>query len=59
MRFPVDKTTVAHPDPREERLAEMEERHRHDLMDYEQRCELWSRIAAARAEIAKAKAERA
>ena len=51
----MDKTSVQHPDPREERLAALEEKHDHELMDYEERCELWSRIAAARAELAKAK----
>jgi hypothetical protein len=38
------------------RLARLEEKYRHELMDYEERCEIWSRIAKARAEIAKAKA---
>ncbi len=52
----MDKTSVQHPDPREERLAALEERHAHELMDYEERCELWSRIAAARREIAREKA---
>ena len=37
------------------RLARLEEKYRHELMDYEERCEIWSRIAKARAELAKAK----
>ena len=37
------------------KLAKLEERHAHELMDYEERCEIWSRIAAARAQIAQAK----
>ena len=45
----------AHAGSAAAKLAKLEERHARDLMDYEQRCELWSRIAAARAEIAKAK----
>ena len=40
--------------PTHEKLRRLEERHDHELMDYEQRCEIWSRIAAARAELAKA-----
>ena len=39
------------------KLAEMEEEYRHADASYEARCELWSRIAAARVEIAKAKGE--
>jgi len=39
-----------------ERLRRLEERHDHELMDYEERCELWSRIAAARRELARQKA---
>jgi hypothetical protein len=42
------------PDTRE-KLRLLQEKHDHELMDYEERCELWSRIAAARAELAKAK----
>jgi hypothetical protein len=41
--------------PTHEKLRRLEERHDHELMDYEERCELWSRIAVARAELAKAK----
>ncbi len=41
--------------PTHEKIRRLEERHAHELMDYEERCELWSRIAAARAELAKAK----
>ncbi len=41
--------------PDHERIRILEEKYRHELMDYEERCELWSRIAAARAELAKAK----
>jgi len=41
--------------PTHEQIRRLEERHAHELMDYEERCELWSRIAAARAELAKAK----
>ena len=44
------------PVPDHERLRRLEERHDHELMDYEERCELWSRIAAARREIAREKA---
>jgi hypothetical protein len=44
--------------PDHEKLRRLEERHDHELLDYEARCELWSRIAAARAELAKAKAQR-
>ncbi len=51
----MDKTSVQHPDPREERLRRLEDRYRHELTDYEERCEIWSRIAKARAELAKAK----
>ncbi len=39
--------------PDHERLRLLQERHDHELMDYEERCELWSRIAAARKELAK------
>jgi hypothetical protein len=39
-----------------EKLRILEERHDHELMDWEERCELWSRIAEARKELAKAKA---
>ncbi len=39
-----------------EKLRRLEERHDHELLDYEERCELWSRIAAARREIAREKA---
>ncbi len=42
--------------PDHERLRLLEERHAHELLDYEERCELWSRIAAARREIAREKA---
>jgi hypothetical protein len=41
--------------PDHEKIRRLEEKHGHELMDYEERCELWSRIAAARAELAKAK----
>ncbi len=37
-------------------LIRLEEKHAHELMDYEERCELWSRIAAARRELARQKA---
>jgi hypothetical protein len=42
--------------PTHEKIRRLEERHDHELMDYEERCELWSRIAAARREIAREKA---
>ncbi len=42
--------------PAHERLRRLEEKHDHELLDYEERCELWSRIAAARRELKKAKA---
>ncbi len=38
--------------PTHEKLRRLEERHDHELMDWEMRCQLWSRIAAARREIA-------
>ncbi len=41
--------------PTHEKIRLLQEKHDHELMDYEERCELWSRIAAARAELAKAK----
>jgi hypothetical protein len=41
--------------PDHERLRRLEEKHAHELLDYEERCELWSRIAAARRKIAQAK----
>jgi hypothetical protein len=42
--------------PDHEKLRRLEEKHDHELMDYEERCELWSRIAAARRELARQKA---
>jgi hypothetical protein len=41
--------------PDHEKIRLLQEKHDHELMDYEERCELWSRIAAARRELAKAK----
>jgi hypothetical protein len=41
--------------PTHEKIRILEERHDHELLDYEERCELWSRIAAARRQIAQAK----
>ncbi len=40
--------------PTHEKIRLLQEKHDHELMDYEERCELWSRIAVARAELAKA-----
>ena len=42
--------------PDHERIRLLEEKHAHELLDYEERCELWSRIAAARRELARQKA---
>jgi hypothetical protein len=42
--------------PTQEKIRRLEEKHNHELMDYEERCELWSRIAAARRELARQKA---
>ena len=54
---PRNYVKVGFPDvPDHERLRRLEERHDHELMDYEERCELWSRIAAARRELARQKA---
>lgn len=47
----------AHAGSAAAKLAKLEERHAHELMDYEERCLIWSRIAAARAEIAEEKAK--
>ncbi len=38
-----------------ERLRHLEEKHDHEILEYEERCELWSRIAVARRKIAQAK----
>jgi len=57
MEVPMDKeNSTVPPVPDHERLRRLEERHDHELMDYEERCELWSRIAAARRELARQKA---
>ncbi len=42
--------------PTHEKIRILEERHAHELMDYEERCVLWSRIAEARRQIARQKA---
>ncbi len=42
--------------PDHEKIRLLQEKHDHELMDYDERCELWSRIAAARREIAREKA---
>ncbi len=53
----MDRTKDTAPRDRDhEKLRLLEERHDHELMDYEERCELWSRIAAARRELARQKA---
>jgi hypothetical protein len=41
--------------PDHEKLRLLEEKYAHELLDYEERCQIWSRIAAARKEIAQAK----
>jgi hypothetical protein len=42
--------------PDHEKLRRLEEKYGHELMDYEERCQIWSRIAAARRELARQKA---
>jgi hypothetical protein len=54
---PVDTTKdTATRLPDHEKIRLLQEKHDHELMDYDERCELWSRIAAARREIAREKA---
>ena len=47
--------TEGRPVPDHEKLRRLEEKYGHELMDYEERCQIWSRIAAARRQIAQAK----
>jgi hypothetical protein len=54
-RNPMDRTKDTAPRLPDHELIRLEEKHAHELMDYEERCELWSRIAAARRKIAQAK----
>jgi len=56
MEVPMDKEKSTAPRRKDHELIRLEEKHGHELLDYEERCELWSRIAAARREIAQAKA---
>jgi len=42
--------------PDHEKLRRLEGKYGHELMDYEERCQIWSRIAAARRELARQKA---
>ncbi len=51
----MDRTKDTAPRLPDHELIRLEEKHAHELMDYEERCELWSRIAAARRKIAQAK----
>jgi hypothetical protein len=39
-----DSSAGAHPSPEENRLAKLEERFRHEILDVEERCKLRDRI---------------